>query len=346
MKRSEFIRTGALALGAGALPISTWNACRPAAKEPGLVMTVLGPAAPETLGFTLAHEHVLVDFIGADQVSPDRYDSDEVAAVVLPHLRQARELGCQTLVECTPAYLGRDAALLRRLSRTSGLAIITNTGYYGAADDKYIPAHAYQETAHQLAARWVHEWQEGIDGTDVRPGFIKTGVDKGSLSAIDAKLVQAAALTHLETGLTIASHTGYAVPAREQLAILADEGVHPSAWIWVHAQNEPDTENHAWAARQGAWLSFDGISPESLERHLSQVVDMKRLGLLHRVLLSHDAGWYRPGEPGGGAFRHYDTLFTSFLPALRETGFTRDEIRQLTVINPQRAFQVRIRKQG
>ena len=346
MKRSEFIRTGALALGAGALPLSTWNACRPAEEATGKIMTVMGPAAPETLGFTLTHEHVLVDFIGADLISPDRYDPDEVAAVVLPYLRQARELGCQTLVECTPAYLGRDAALLRRLSRASGLAIITNTGYYGAADDKYLPTHAYQETAHQLAARWVREWREGIEGTGVRPGFIKTGVDKGSLSAIDAKLVRAAALTHLKTGLTIASHTGFAIPAREQLAILADEGVHPSAWIWVHAQNEPDTENHAWGAWQGAWLSFDGISPESLERHLSRVVDMKRLGLLHRVLLSHDAGWYLPGELGGGAFRPYDTLFTEFIPALREAGFTPDEIRQLTVTNPQRAFQVRIRKQG
>lgn len=346
MKRREFIRTSALALGAGTLPISSWNACRPAAKETGLVMTVLGPAAPETLGFTLAHEHVLVDFIGADRVSPDRYDPDEVAAVVLPYLRQARELGCQTLVECTPAYLGRDAALLRRLSRASGLAIITNTGYYGSADDKYIPAHAYQETAAQLAERWVREWREGIDGTGVRPGFIKTGVDKGSLSAIDAMLVRAAALTHLETGLTIASHTGFAVPAREQLAILAEEGVHPSAWIWVHAQTEVDTDHHAWAARQGAWLSFDGISPESLERHLAQVVDMKRLGLLHRVLLSHDAGWYQPGQPGGGTFRPFDTLFTRFLPALRETGFTRDEIHQLTVTNPQQAFQVRIRKES
>ncbi|UCH62277.1 MAG: phosphotriesterase [Fidelibacterota bacterium] len=346
MKRSEFIRTSALALGAGALPISTFNACRPADKETGLVMTVQGPVTPETLGLTLTHEHVLVDFIGADRVNPDRYDADDVLTVVLPYLQQARELGCQTLIECTPAYLGRDAALLRRLSQASGLAIVTNTGYYGAVDDEYIPAHAYQETAHQLAARWTREWREGIDGTDIRPGFIKTGVDNGALSAIDAKLVRAAALTHLETGLSIASHTGYAVPAREQLAILAEEGVHPSAWIWVHAQSEPDSEHHAWAARQGAWLSFDGISHESLERHLTLVTEMKRLGLLHKVLLSHDAGWSRPGETGGGDFRPFDTLFTEFIPALREIGFTTDEISQLTVTNSQQAFLVHIRKQG
>ncbi|MFC1543561.1 phosphotriesterase, partial [Candidatus Neomarinimicrobiota bacterium] len=325
------------------MSLSTWNACRPSGKETSTVMTVLGPVSPETLGFTLTHEHVLVDFIGADQVTPDRYDPDEVVEVVLPYLRQARELGCRTFVECTPAYLGRDAALLRRLSQASGLNILTNTGYYGAADDKYIPAHAYQETAYQLAQRWTREWQEGIDGTGIRPGFIKTSVDSGSLSDIDSKLVRAAALTHLETGLIIASHTGTAVPAREQLAILAEEGVHPSAWIWVHAQSESDSEHHAWAARQGAWLSFDGISPDSLERHLQRVIEMKRLNLLHRVLLSQDAGYYGPGEPGGGDFRTYDTLFTRFIPALHEEGFTGEEIHQMTVLNPQQAFQVRIR---
>ena len=37
------------------------------------------------------HEHVLVDFIGADEVSPSRYDADAVFSTVLPHLaRPAR----------------------------------------------------------------------------------------------------------------------------------------------------------------------------------------------------------------------------------------------------------------
>ena len=37
-------------------------------------------------------------------------------------------------------------------------------------------------------------------------------------------------------------------------------------------------------------------------------------------------------------FRAYDTLFTRFLPALREAGFSEDEVRQLTVENPRRAL--------
>jgi predicted metal-dependent phosphotriesterase family hydrolase len=67
-------------------------------------------------------------------VSKDRYQADEAFRVALPHLRRIKELGCRSLVECTPAFLGRDPALLRRLSEASGLQIITNTGYYSAVE--------------------------------------------------------------------------------------------------------------------------------------------------------------------------------------------------------------------
>jgi len=61
------------------------------------------------------------------------------------------------------------------------------------------------------------------------------------------------------------------------------------------------------------------------------------------VLLSHDAGWYSIGEPRGGSFRPFDTLFTKFIPALKEEGVTEDEIRQLTITNPREAFTIRRR---
>ena len=50
------------------------------------VMTVRGPIPPGEMGPTLPHEHVLVDFIGADKVARDRYDADEVFGIALPHL--------------------------------------------------------------------------------------------------------------------------------------------------------------------------------------------------------------------------------------------------------------------
>jgi phosphotriesterase-related protein len=304
----------------------------------GRIETVNGQLAPDRLGMTLMHEHVLVDFVGADQVSPSRYDADHAFRTVLPHLRRARTLGCETLVECTPAYLGRDARLLQRLAAASGVHILTNTGYYGAAKDKHLPRHAFTETPEELAARWIREAREGIDGTAIRPAFMKIGVDEGPLSAVDAKLVRAAALTHRATRLPVASHTPTGPAAMEELDILAREGVRLDAFIWVHAQSERDTSFHRRAAERGAWVEFDGVGPSSVERHVELVRHMKDQGLLGRVLVSHDAGWYRVGEPGGGSFRPYDTVFTAFVPALRAAGLTDDEVRLLLVENPRTAL--------
>ncbi|CAN5868128.1 aryldialkylphosphatase [soil metagenome] len=336
------------------LLVSDW-ACAPRRPEqaregvlapeeaPAIIMTVQGPLPPNELGPTLPHEHVLVDFIGAEEVDPRRYNQEEAFTVALPHLRRARELGVRTIIECTPDYLGRDPVLLRRLSEASGLHLLTNTGYYGAVEGKYLPQHAHIETADQLAARWDLEWREGIAGTGIRPGFIKISVNKSPLVAVDRKLVQAAGRTHRKNGLTIASHTGSGAAALEELAILQEEGVAGQAFIWVHAQSEKDRSFHLQAARQGAWLSFDGLSPSNLPEYLAHLQALKEANLLGQVLLSHDAGWYSVGEPGGGDFRSYETLFQDFIPLLQETGFTGAEIRQLTVENPQRAFTVRVR---
>jgi phosphotriesterase-related protein len=271
------------------------------------------------------------------------YECDEVFHLVLPHLEEIRDLGVRTLMDTTPKYLGRDVRLLRRLSEASGLHIITNTGYYGALNDHHLPEHAFSETAEEIARRWIQEWTDGIDDTGIRPGMMKIGVDAGTLSEMDAKLVRAAAITHLQTGLTIAAHGGSAVAAFGELEVLEEEGVHPSAWIWVHAQAEEDIARHVEAARLGAWVEFDGISPESVNRHVDLVDNMRRHNLLDRTLISQDAGRYTAGEPGGGTFRRYSTLLTEFIPALRHAGLEDGEIDHLVTKNPAEAFRIRER---
>ncbi len=308
------------------------------AKGERAVETATGRIPARRLGVTLMHEHVLVDFGGADIAGPHRYQPDHVVEVVLPHLRRLRALGCDTLVECTPAYLGRDAALLKRLSEASGLQILSNTGYYGAAGDKHLPRHAFGETAEKLAGRWIREHERGIDDTSVKPAFMKIGVDAAPLSEVDRKLVRAAALTHRATHLPIASHTGSGAAALEQLDILDGAGVPLGAFIWVHAQSEADPSFHERVAARGAWVEFDGIAPATVDRHVELVGRMKKLGFPGNVLVSHDAGWYRVGEPGGGRFRSYDTIFTAFVPALSASGVSNADVRRLLVVNPRRAL--------
>ncbi len=309
----------------------------------GVVMTVRGPIPSSEMGLTLIHEHVLVDFIGADETGYHRWKNSAVVPVVEPFLKEAQILGVKTLVECTPAYIGRDPKLLKELSEANQIHLITNTGYYGASDNKFIPAHAYSESADQLAERWAREWREGIDGTGIRPGFIKTGVNGGPLSELHVKLITAAAKTHLQTGLTIASHTGPALPAFEQIELLKREGVSPEAFIWVHAQGEKDLEKHIHAAREGAWVSLDGLNDDNLADYLKMVKNLKKRGHLNKTLISHDAGWYSPGEDKGGAFRGYTALFEKFVPLLLSEGFLDEDIQQLLVVNPQNALEIRKR---
>lgn len=288
-----------------------------------LSLLAFAPAPDATI---LVHEHVLVDFTGAGQ-----WDSDEAFRAAVPKLEEVKRLGCVRLQECTPAFLGRDPKLLRRLSDATGVEVWTNTGIYGAANHKYVPEFAHKESAAQLARRWIEEARKGVDG--MRPRFIKTGVNRSPLHELDRKLVRAAAITSRETGLTIASHTGNGQAALEQLDIIAEEKLVPARFVWVHAQNEKDHAIHERVARAGAWVEFDGIGPKSLDWHVECVRHMATSGLLGRTLVSQDSGWYRVGEPGGGNYRPYTFLYSDFLPTIEAA-----QRRVLTWDNPRQAF--------
>lgn len=285
------------------------------------------------------HEHIVTDLRDPAARTAGDYSREEAARVALPHLEQLLKAGCRTLVEITPIHIGRDPVALRMLAEKSGLNIVCATGIYGAAKQRFIPDYALGESAEQLAARYAREFREGIGDTGVKPGIIKTGVNTAMpLPEIERKLVKAAALAHKQTGLTVASHTGPGAPALEELEILAAEGVAPKSFIWVHAQGEKDHEIHWRVAREGAWVEFDGIAPKSMDWHLECVRVMAEAGLLHRTLISQDAGWYRPGEPGGGDYRGYALLLAEFVPKLRASGFSEQDVEQLLVNNPAKAL--------
>ncbi len=308
------------------------------------IMTVLGPVPASEMGTTLAHEHILVDFIGADSTGYHRWDRQEVMDRALPFLEALQEVGGNTFMECTPAYVGRDPLLLKSIADKTGLHILTNTGFYGARENRYVPSRAFQMGAEELAAEWTTEFVAGIEGTGIRPGFIKIAVDANdSLMPMHENLVRAAALTHLATGLTIMSHTGPDKPAFDQLGILQEYGVSPEAFIWTHAQ-AGTLDGWTRAARMGAWVSFDHVNTETLEDDIERLSEMKSAGLLDRVIISHDAGWYRVGEEDGGTYNGYTTIFKELVPALLRRGFNDEDIDLLLHQNPARAFTKKVRK--
>ena len=308
--------------------------------QSGVIYTVKGKIDSKYLNAALTHEHLMSNF-GDEAASIAVYDSVALFKQVIPYLKKIRDLGIHSIFDCTAAYFGRNVSLLNRLADSTGLHIITNTGFYGAANDKYIPAFAFTATANQIANTWINEFENGIDDTGIKPGFIKLAFDDGVPSAIDCKLFEAGIITHLKTGLTIQVHTGNnVVAANEQLRLLNTRKVSAAAWIWAHANKADDVNVLVDAASKGAWISLDGITALNTGEYIKKLQTFKDKKLLHKVLLSHDGNSF----PRGGAIRKYEDVVTKLIPELLKNGFLKEEIDQLVIHNPQAAFEIRVRK--
>lgn len=314
---------------------------RAADLDPNLeIITVAGPVPAGSLGPALAHEHVMSIFSAPATADPE-YDESALRAAVLPALHALRADGVAAVFECTADYFGRDVVRLREFSRETGLHIITNTGYYGASEGRYLPPGLDALDVETIAAGWIAEAREGIAGTGIRPGFIKLGVNAGPLREVDRQLLAAAARTHLATGLTLAVHTGdNPGAAAAQLELFREAGVAPRAWIWVHAHLVNSTQALLAAGHAGAWLSLDGWTPANTPRLLERLQALKTAGLLGRVLISHDGNLF---PALGRAPRPMNYLFTAGRERLLDAGFTAEEWHRLTVLNPAAAFAVRVR---
>jgi len=303
--------------------------------EMGWIHTVRGAIRPDELGLTLAHEHILVDFAGAEATGPHRWEADAVVARMRPYLQELVELGARAFVDATPGYLGRDVGLLRRLSEETGLHIITNTGWY---KPPYLPPRATTLAPEEIADEWITEYEQGIDGTEVRPGFVKIAVNPGPLDPLQHKIVAAAARTHLATGLTVASHTGEAHAAQDSLDVAEALGMDLSRYIVVHADQIVSFDDLADIAARGTWVEYDAIGTRSVDDHVNLVLRSLESGWGDQLLLSQDAGWYAVGEPNGGTVRPYTTILTTFRERLAQAGVDEETWRRLMVANPARAY--------
>ncbi len=310
-----------------------------------MIMTVKGAIDKKDMGKTLVHEHILVDFSSAEeQVKIDDDLRNEIVEVILPYLVEIKEMGYSTFFECTPKYVGRDVKVLKILSEKTGLNIITNTGFYGAGEDKHVPKKYWNLSSEDFARMWIEEWEKGIED-GVKPGFIKTAVNPGPLNEIDKKLIRASAFAHLETGLTVACHTGEERCALEVARIFEEERIDLSALIIVHADAIENFEVHLELLEKGAFLEYDSIGARPIEYHLNLMEKVIKEGFIDRILISHDAGWFTVGKSKEDQnIRPYTDISCKLIPKLREKGIDIYVVNKLLVENPGEAFDIRVRR--
>lgn len=164
-------------------------------------MSVRGPVPSSTLGVTLIHEHLLIDFLESPQVeenlenmartsgadwnqsitsgnyfemrwNPMAYaaalslrDIDEVGRALL----LLGENGGNTVVDVTPIGVGRNPEGLYDLASITGLNIVMGTGYLTR---DFHPSEIEGKSANEIAAGFEAEFRQGVGPHSIAPGII------------------------------------------------------------------------------------------------------------------------------------------------------------------------------
>jgi len=300
------------------------------------LITTLGPKAASELGAILPHEHVFVDLRTWDKPGYGEAEAADVVALMAPEIEAIKARGYTALVECSTVGVGRRADLDRAVSEATGFPIVVPTGIYR---EPWVPPFGHEWSEDALADWMTGELEGEIDSSGVQAGWIKISAGDDGITDVEAKILRAAARAGRKTNAVIGSHTIKGRVVLEQLDIVENAGYSAEKFISIHTQAEGDFAMHLAVARRGAWIEYDGIGgwgeDDTYVENIHRLLDA---GLGHRLLLSHDRGWYDPALPGGGTPKPYTYLYDVFLPKLAASGVDAATVDVLTRDNPFRAF--------
>ena len=316
------------------------------------IRTVLGDIAPEELGFTDAHEHLILDKDYVLKLNPDyRLDSVEKSS---EEVRSFMAAGGRAVVEMTCLGFGRNVRKLTEIARKTGCHIIASTGFH--RPQFYMDSHwRFFYDADQLARLLIEEIQQGmdqhqyngpiLDRTEARAGVIKIATGYYVIKSEDERVIEAAAIAHRETGAPIVTHTEQGTLGLEQVQRLGALGVDAVHVTVGHYDRNPDFFLHRELAQTGCFLQYDTPSRRKYfpETHFIDLLrKMVEAGHGRQIVWGGDLA--RPSYQlayGGAPGLKY--ILDNFIPRLLQEGFTEDILADVFVNNPARALSIDIR---
>ena len=246
--------------------------------------------------------------------------------------------GVRNVIEMTNRYMGRNAQFMLDVMRETGINVVACTGYY---QDAFFPEHVATRSVQELAQEMVDEIEQGIDGTELKAGIIaEIGTSEGKITPLEEKVFIAAALAHNQTGRPISTHTSFSTMGLEQLALLQAHGVDLSRVTVGHCDLKDNLDNILKMIDLGAYVQFDTIGKNSYypdEKRIAMLHALRDRGLLNRVMLSMDITRRSHLKANGGY--GYDYLLTTFIPQLRQSGFSQADVDVMLRENPSQFFQ-------
>ena len=321
------------------------------------VPTVTGMVEADQLGTTLIHEHLRNadeavrnqwPHVGAvKEDKPHEVPPEQVLEIAVREARAALDLGVKTIGEPTAMFLGRDVDFMRRVSEETGLQVIACTGIYTY---DYLPQFFMNRDPDQIAALFVHDIEEGIQGTDIKAAFIKCAADEPGVNENIEKVHRASARASVRTGAPIMAHSRPASnTGPRQVEIFLDEGVEPAKIQIAHTGDSDDLDYIEGLLETGVWIGLDRYGLDIFLPYEKRQETAKALldrGYANRIFLSADSvatsDWFPPNVIealiAAGAAQHWTIRMVPerVLPELREWGMTEEQERTMMVENPVR----------
>jgi phosphotriesterase-related protein len=358
------------------------------------IMTVRGPIPPEDLGFASMHEHILLDasamrhraiaMLGEDPnplVDPDakvsienlgyhRHDitltwdnlvmDDET--LLAGEIADFKASGGSAIAEMSPTGLRNNVAGLKRISEETGVHIITPTGLYA---EYTWPERFAAMSIEDYTSFMLKEFEEGIDGTDIKPGHIKFAVEDNDVSPQEEKMLRAAVRVSRETGMSGTFHSGILFTqegVRNIVKTILDEGINPERALLCHMQMflqnmnmealvlDPDScgpnmDMLKEILDQGFNICFDcfghnwdlealGLFPCTDLHRIAGIIELVKAGYASQIVIGTDLFVKIHTRRYGG--ESYSRLTNFVKPTLEKLGVSEKDVRLITEENPAR----------
>ena len=309
------------------------------------VETVNGPIDVAELGRTLIHEHFRTTDEATRFQFPHLYDEDAEWEAAMRDANGVKGHGIQTVVEPSAMFLQRDAAFSKRVADESGLNVVLATGIYTY---DHLPQVLLNRNEDQLAEIFVHDIEQGIQGTDIKAAFIKCAADQPGVTPNVEKVHRAAARASQQTGRPIMAHSH---PKSEtglrQMEVFAEEGVDPAKIQVAHTGDTDDLDYIERLLDAGCWIGMDRYGLDIFlptEQRQATVLALLEKGHADRMFLSQDfcstIDYFTPeaAEQLRPVVANWSMtfLFEQVIPALKEGDMTDDALNQMMVENPKR----------
>jgi phosphotriesterase-related protein len=310
------------------------------------VESVNGPIDLDELGRTLIHEHFRVTDEAARFQFPHLYDEQAEWDAALSDANAVKGHGITTVVEPSAMFLNRDARFSKRVADESGLQVILATGVYTY---DHLPQVLMNRNEDQIAEIFVHDIENGIQGTDIKAAFVKCAADEPGVTPNTEKIHRAAARASMQTDRPIMAHSHpKSGTGLEQMRVFEDEGVDPAKVQIAHTGDTDDLDYIERLLDTGCWIGMDRYGLDMYlptEQRQKTVLALLEKGHANRMFLSQDwcatLDYFTPEieealKPTAAPNWSMTFLFEQVIPELKERGMTEEQLDQMMVENPKR----------